>query len=219
MQTLASTAALARVLAPPVLSLLNNFSSCTKNASKAAGLSKAGLLLFCFAVIRTNSPSNSTHFFERVRHTYLWNILPKSCIIELWFIARRSIVLAPTRCCWPVSVSQSAPRRPQTCAPAAASWRWNGTTAATAAPAWGWSCSPMAALCFPLRCRSRTSGTLSLSVPTCALSGRARAVLTCVRAIRPILRMGPKAKTQPTPLPGTRTPAHWTMCASVRSAF
>jgi hypothetical protein len=29
-----------------VLSLLNNFSSCTKNASKAAGLSKAGLLLF-----------------------------------------------------------------------------------------------------------------------------------------------------------------------------
>ena len=61
------------------------------------------------------------HFFERVRHTYLWNILPKSCIIELWFIARRSIVLAPTRCCWPVSVSQSAPRRPQTCAPAAAS--------------------------------------------------------------------------------------------------
>ena len=114
------------VLAPPVLSLLNNFSSCTKNASKAAGLSKAGLLLFCFAVIRTNSPSNSTHFFERVRHTYLWNILPKSCIIELWFIARRSIVLAPTRCCWPVSVSQSAPRRPQTCAPAAASWRWNG---------------------------------------------------------------------------------------------
>ena len=66
---------------------------------------------------------------------------------------------------------------------------------------------------------SRTSGTLSLSVPTCALSGRARAVLTCVRAIRPISRMGPKAKTQPTPLPGTRTPAHWTMCASVRSAF
>ena len=77
MQTLASTAALARVLAPPVLSLLNNFSSCTKNASKAAGLSKAGLLLFCFAVIRTNSPSTSTHFVERVRHTYLWTILPK----------------------------------------------------------------------------------------------------------------------------------------------
>ena len=53
--------------------------------------------------------------------------------------------------------------------------------------------------------------------PVCAdlraLSGRARAVLTCVRAIRPISRMGPRAKTQPTPLPGTRTPAHWTMCA------
>ena len=56
-------------------------------------------------------------------------------------------------------------------------------------PAWGWSSSPRAALCFPLRCRSRTSGTLSLSVPTCALSGRAREVLTCVRAIRPISRM------------------------------
>ena len=39
------------------------------------------------------------------------------------------------RCCWHASVSRSAARRPQTCAPAAASWRWNGTTAATAAPA------------------------------------------------------------------------------------
>ena len=39
------------------------------------------------------------------------------------------------------------------------------------------------------------------------------------RAVRPISRMGLRAKTQPTPLPGTRTLAHWTMCASVRSAF
>ena len=35
----------------------------------------------------------------------------------------------------------------------------------------------------------------------------------------PYFTDGPQAKTQPTPLPGTRTPAHWTMCASVRSAF
>ena len=37
----------------------------------------------------------------------------------------------------------------------------------------------------------------------------------CVRAIRPTSRMGPRAKMRPTPLPGTRTPAHWTMCAGV----
>ena len=39
------------------------------------------------------------------------------------------------RCCWHASVSRNAARKPQTCATAAASWHWNGTTGGTAAPA------------------------------------------------------------------------------------
>ena len=45
-----------------------------------------------------------------------------------------------------------------------------------------------------------------------------RAVLTCVRAIRPILPPGLRVRMRPTRWPGTKTPARWTMCEPARSA-
>lgn len=44
------------------------------------------------------------------------------------------------------------------------------------------------------------------------------AVLTCVRAIRPILPPGLRVRMRPTRWPGTKTPARWTMCVPARSA-
>ena len=68
------------------------------------------------------------------------------------------------RCCWHAFVSRSAARKPQTCAPAAASWRWNGTTGGTAAPAPRWSCSPRQRVCW----RSVEEQQLTHITPVCA---------------------------------------------------
>ncbi len=216
MQTLASIAALARVLAPPVLSLLNNFSSCTKNASKAADLSKAGLLLFCFAVIRTISPSISTHIFAEVTAHCIWNIPPRFCIIELWSIARRCTVLAPTRCCWPVSASQSGQTAADLCS-GCGIVSLDGTTAATAAPARGWSCSPKPALCWPPRCRTGHRAHHAVCADLRAFrEGEGSYDLCACNPAR--FHGGEQAKTQPGPQPATRRTARWTMSANARSA-
>ena len=94
---------------------------CTKCCAAAA------LFVSC-----TNSAGKYPAFFGRETTHCLWNILRKFCIIELWSIAPRSTGSARMRCCWHASANRSAARKPQTCAPAAASWRWNGTTAAGA---------------------------------------------------------------------------------------
>ena len=57
------------------------------------------------------------------------------------------------------------------------------------------------------------------SVPTCAHGGRTRGNLTCARAIPLILPRGRRARTPPTPLPGTKTPALWRMSVPAASGF
>ena len=181
---------------------------CTKCCAAAA------LFVSC-----TNSAGKYPAFFGRETTHCLWNILRKFCIIELWSTAPRSTGSARTRCCWHASVSRNAARKPQTCAPAAASWHWNGTTGGTAAPAPRWNCSPRAAPCWRQRWKSSSSPRSPPPVPTCAHGGRTRGNLTCARAIPLILPRGRKVKTPPTPSPGTKTPALWRMSVPAASGF